>query len=78
MDFTQLKDLSGWTIIAGMLIWHMQCNKKEKDYYRNKIDDRDNKIEKITNDFTEVIKNDLKEVKGEMKRISEKLDRREK
>ena len=46
---------------------------EEKEYYRQKIDKKDEKIEKITCEFTELIRNDLQEVKNEVRRIADKI-----
>lgn len=46
---------------------------EEKDYYRKKIDKKDEKTEKIINEFTGLIRNDLQEMKNEVKRIADKI-----
>lgn len=57
-------------------------NKEEKEYYRSKIDKKDEEMKVVISDFTEVLKGDVKgikfdiqDLKGEFKKMNDKLER---
>lgn len=76
MDFSQLKDLPAWVILAGIAVYLIKSNESDKKFYRDESkNDKKNFLESLktlSTDHKET-KQDIKDLKEDVRRISDRI-----
>lgn len=76
LDFTQLKDIPAWVILAGIAVYLIKANEGDKKFYRGEAkEDKKNflsALKALSADHKET-KQDIKDLKEDVRRISDRI-----